>query len=282
MESALFAIRQHLPDFSDAERKVAELVLEEPRAVLHFTVSDLAGRSGVSQAAVVRFCRRIDAESYSDFKLRLSQDVFVNSVDNTLPVSTLESDASPAAVVRGIIGSLQNSLARLETVMDVNLLARAASALFEARTSYLFGLGASGLVALDLYQKLIRIGLPCTYTQDADLQITAACTMRPEDVAFVVSYSGETPVILTVAEEARKSGATVVTLTMDGDNRLRRAADIPLVVPSFEKVYRTGAVASRISQLAVVDMVYTLIVSNNLNAFMSAFERTMAATHHGR
>ena len=282
MESALFAIREHIPDFSDSERKVADYVLAEGRRVLHYNVAELARQSGVSQAAVIRFCRRIGTESFSDFKLRLSHDVFRNSGERYPPDLDLESDATPASAVKGVIGSLQRSLARLETVTDVHLLEKAAAALFGSRLTYAFGVGASGLVALDLYQKFLRIGLPCVYSQDTDMQITASCNLRPDDVAFVISYSGETPAMVAVAGQARKAGAVVITLTMDGDNSLRALSDLPLVIPALERVYRTGAAVSRINQLAVVDMIYTIIVSKNLDAFISAIERTMEATHRGR
>ncbi len=282
MESALFAIREHLPDFTEAERKVAEYVLADGRRVLHYNVAELARQSDVSQAAVIRFCHRIGAEGFSDFKLRLSHDVFRNSGERYPPDLELESDTNPASAVKGVIRSLQRSLARLETVADVNLLEKAAATLLGARLTYAFGVGASGLVALDLYQKFIRIGLPCAYAQDTDMQITAACNLRADDTAFVISYSGETRAMVAVAGQARRAGATVITLTMDGANALRNLADIPLVIPALERVYRTGAAVSRINQLAVVDMIYTIIVSKNLDTFISAIERTMEATHHGR
>jgi DNA-binding MurR/RpiR family transcriptional regulator len=282
MESALFAIREHLPDFTAAEKKVADYILDEGRKVLHYNVAELARQSGVSQAAVIRFCRRIGAESFSDFKLRLSHDVFKNSGERFPPDLELESDTKPASAVKGVISSLQRGLARLETVTDVNLLEKAASVLYSSRLTYAFGVGASGLVALDLYQKFIRIGLPCVFAQDTDMQITAACNLRPQDTAFVVSYSGETSSMLAVATQARRVGATIITLTMDGPNTLRSLSDIPLVIPALERVYRTGAAVSRISQLAVVDMIYAIIVSKNLGVFISAIERTMEATHRGR
>ncbi|OHD80249.1 MAG: hypothetical protein A3J97_01480 [Spirochaetes bacterium RIFOXYC1_FULL_54_7] len=282
MESALFAIREHLPDFSASERKVADYILAEGRKVLHYNVAELARQSGVSQAAVIRFCRRVGAESFSDLKLRLSHDVFRISGERSLPDLELEPDTNPASAVKGVIRTLQYGLARLETVADVNLLEKAADTLYRSRLTYAFGVGASGLVALDLYQKFIRIGLPCAFAQDTDMQITAACNLRPEDTAFIVSYSGETPGMVAVANQAHRTGATIITLTMDGANTLRGLSDIPLLIPALERVYRTGAAVSRISQLAVVDMIYTLIVSRNLEVFISAIERTMEATHRGR
>ncbi len=282
IDSALFAIREHSQSLSDAEGKVAAYVIAESRRVLHYNVAELARQSGVSQAAVVRFCKRIGADSFSEFKIRLARDVFHGSDDRFLPDLELESDMSPAAVVRGVIGSLQRSLAGLESVLDVKLLEQAADAVLNADAIYAFGVAASGLVASDLYQKLMRVGIPCTFAPDTDVQITAACNLRPNDLAFVISYSGETPAMVAVAEQARIRGATVITLTMDGKNSVRELSDIPLVIPASERVYRTGAAVSRINQLTVIDILYSIIISRNLDESIAAIERTMEATHSKR
>ncbi|MDR3167282.1 MAG: MurR/RpiR family transcriptional regulator [Treponema sp.] len=281
MESALFAIRQHLSRFPAAEKKVAEYILGESKNVLHYNITELARRSEVSQAAIVRFCRRIGAGGFADFKLRLSHDVFRTSDERFLPDLELESDMDPALVVKGIIGGIQRSMARLETLTDISLISRSVDLIRSARINHVFGIGASGLVAQDLVQKLLRIGIPCFCIQDADFQITASCNLQKEDLAFIVSYSGETPAMITVSQWARKKGARIITLTMETENTLRASADIPLLVPSLERVYRSGATLSRMTQLAVSDMIYTLLISKDLTTAIMAMEATMNATHAG-
>jgi len=66
---------------------------------------------------------------------------------------------------------------------------------------------------------------------------------------------------------------------MDSDNTLRRLSDISIVIPASERIYRQGARTSRINQLAVIDMLYSLMVSKNLDASIEAIEQTMAVTH---
>jgi DNA-binding MurR/RpiR family transcriptional regulator len=280
MESALFAIREHLPKLPGAERKVAEYVLAEPKKVLYYNLSELARQSGVSQAAIVRFSRRIGMEGFADFKLRLSHDVYRTDDERYFPDLELESDMDPSLVVKGVVGGVQRNMALLESLSDIHLLTRCVELIRQARITYVFGSGASGLVAQDLYQKLLRIGIPCSAPTDTDLQITAACNLKEKDAAIIVSYSGENPAMITVSRRARENGARVITLTMETGNTLRQSADIALLVPSMERVYRTGAMLSRISQLAVIDMIYTLLLSKDLNNAISAIEKTMATTHH--
>ena len=279
MESALFAIRQFLPSMPTAERRIAAFVLNDPAKTLHYNITELAHESGVSQAAIVRFCHRLGISGFGDFKLRLSQDVFLISGEKLPDDLGTETSADPAHIIKGVISGIQRNLSRLESLCDVHQLYRAAEKIRGARFIVFFGIAASGLVAQDFYQKLTRTGFMCASPVDTDLQITAACNLKPEDLAFIVSYSGETPAMLRCAEMAKTNKAQLITLTMETANTLSAMADIALLVPPLEPVYRSGATVSRLNQLAVVDMIHYLILSKDPDNAARALEQTMAATH---
>jgi DNA-binding MurR/RpiR family transcriptional regulator len=282
IEGALFDINARWDLLADSEKKIAEYVLKEPKKTLHYNVRELAKQSDSSQAAVIRFCKHLDFESFNNFKLRLARDVFENYDERYIPDLELESESSPATVKRGIIDRIQRSLVALEKSITPQALEQTVDTILKAATTVLFGVGASGIVAYDFMQKLVRLGQPVFYTQDTDLQLTAASTIRPSDCAFIISYSGENNNMIEVVRQVRKNTTTIISLTMDNENTIRSMADINLVVPVSERIYRQGASTSRINQLAVIDMLYALMVSRNLDASIDAIEHTMAVTHQIR
>ena len=85
--------------------------------------------------------------------------------------------------------------------------------------------------------------------------------------------------MIEVATQAKKKGCPIISLTMENENTIRSLSEIKLVVPVSERIYRQGASTSRINQLAVVDMLYSLMVSRNLDASIDAIQHTMAVTH---
>ena len=279
IDGALVAINARLDTMSESERKIADYVFRKPKKALHFNIRELAKQSGSSQAAVVRFCKRNGFVSYSDFKLRLARDVFQNSDERYIPDLDLESEPSASEVIRGVVDRTQRSLSSLETSLDPSSMEAAVDSIFHAGTTILFGVGASGVVAYDFMQKLIRLGLPALYTSDTDLQLTTATTISPNDTAFIVSYSGENWAMVEAAKHVKERGAKIISLTMDSRNTVRSLAQTALLVPVTERIYRQGAGTSRINQLAVVDMLYTLMLSKNLDNSISVIEKTMDATH---
>lgn len=193
----------------------------------------------------------------------------------------LASDMDPALVVGGVIGEINSSMKRLKAICDAELISKAADIIRKARLVYIFGAGASALAAQDLYQKLIRIGFPCTNTVDARLQITSACSLKKGDAAFIVSCSGEIQEMISCARIARKKGASIITLTTETENTLGALADAALRVPFRERIGRTGSAAvSLINQIAVNDMIYFMLISKNPEQAMRALNETTAAAHY--
>jgi len=281
IEGAFVSVNAHLHTLSESERKIADYVYKNPKKTLYYTVRELGKQSGSSQAAVIRFCKRIGFGSFSNFKLRLARDVFRDSDERYIPDLELESEKSAIQVINGVVERTQRALSSLKSTLDPDSVNQAVQAMRAANSIKLFGIGASGVVAYDFMQKLIRLGLPAFYTSDTDLQLTAASMIHEADVAFVTSYSGENTVMIEIAKQAKSKKATVISLTMESENPVRSSADIALLVPSSERIYRPGAATSRINQLAVIDMLYTLMVSNNLDDSITSIEQTMAVTHRG-
>jgi DNA-binding MurR/RpiR family transcriptional regulator len=279
VEGALYAINAQYGLLSDSEKKVASYVLREPKKTVHFNVRELSKQSGASQAAVIRFCKHLNFTSFSNFKLRLARDVFGNYDERYVPDFELDSETSPSVVIHSVIQRFQHSFNALERCLDGKELEKAVSLIQSAHSTFLFGVGASGVVAFDFMQKLVRLGISVFYTHDTDLQLTAASTMRKDDCACILSYSGENDTMVAAAKQLKRSGTPIISVTMDSDNTLRRLSDISIVIPASERIYRQGASTSRINQLAVIDMLYSLMVSGNLDASIEAIEQTMAVTH---
>ena len=59
MAGVVLKVNQMLEDLPVSERKVARYVSQNLDNMVGLSVEELAGRSGSSQAAVVRFCKKL-------------------------------------------------------------------------------------------------------------------------------------------------------------------------------------------------------------------------------
>ena len=136
-----------------------------------------------------------------------------------------------------------------------------------AKRIYLFGIGASGIVAMDLQQKLLRINKNSLYQMDPHTQISSSVHITNEDVAIGISYSGETKEVNTPLKIAKENGAKTIAITRYNKNSLSKIADYSVYLPNDEKDLRVGAITSRIDALTIVDILYLGVAKND-------FERT--------
>jgi DNA-binding MurR/RpiR family transcriptional regulator len=126
-------------------------------------------------------------------------------------------------------------------------------------------------------QKLLRIGVAGHAFADVHLALTAAALAGPVDVWVGVSCTGETPDVLEPMRVAGEAGAATVAITNNPRSTLAEASDHVLVSAGRETEFRPGALASRISQLLIVDCVFVAVAQRAFEASDAALRATRGA-----
>jgi DNA-binding MurR/RpiR family transcriptional regulator len=171
-----------------------------------------------------------------------------------------------------------------DTVAQVNLevLERAVDAVVSAGAVDVYGIGASALIALDLHQKLHRIGHRAFAWPDAEAALTSAALLGRGDVAIGISHTGATPATVTALAEAHDNGARTIAITNFPRSPITDVADLVLTTAVRETTFRSGAMASRIAALTVVDCLFVGVAQRNFSRTTRALERTRSAVQGAR
>lgn len=239
-----------------AERKVIDYVLEHPEKVIYLSVAGLAESSGVSDATVVRACRKIGLSGYQDFKVTLAQDVVTPMQSIHEEITENDSDAT---IVDKVFQGTRQALKLTQDALDVDALVKTADTIKNARRVVILGMGSSYSVALDMQHKLMRLGIDAVAFMDSHMQMIATALLQAGDVVFAISHSGSSRDIVDSTKLAKSNGATTISLTSVGKSPLSKITDVQLYTVSRETNYRIVALSSRIAQEAIIDTIYTLI-----------------------
>jgi len=181
---------------------------------------------------------------------------------------------SLSVISKAIEANHIRSITDTTQLLDMKQLHLAVQALSHARQIDLYGVATSGVVAQDLYQKLIRIGKRAVAFSDPHMQLTSAASLGKQDVALAISYSGETKETIDALRCASENGATAISLTKFGASSLSALADIKLYTSTLEEGMRRGDMASRIAQLHIVDILFTALVSEQFDEFVPRLEKS--------
>src|SRR5699024_9102460 len=124
------------------------------------------------------------------------------------------ADDAAETVLTNIEAEEHRALADTAASRDVGALTGAADSIASARRTVVAGIGASGLVAVDLATTLERIGLISRAVTEGHMAMTLGVLMSPEDLLIIVSASGETTDMVEPLAAARQSGVPTVAITM--------------------------------------------------------------------
>jgi RpiR family transcriptional regulator, carbohydrate utilization regulator len=258
-------IRASIPALPPAEQRVARLLMTDPRSFATLPVSELAERAHVSKPTVVRFCRSVGYDGLADFKLKLA-----GSVNEGVPFvhRSVDDDDKAGDIVVKVIDNAVAAMLRYRNAAASQSVERAIEALAQAgretgqgRRIEFYGVGNSGIVALDAQHKFFRLGVSATAVSDGHIQVMSATMLKPGDCAVIISNSGRSRDLLDVAEIARKKGATVIVITATGSPLAREAQHgahhILLAADHPEDADRYSPMVSRLLHLLIIDILTT-------------------------
>lgn len=259
--NCLVKIKQLYGEFTNSEKKIADIIANEPETCIGFTSHELAKYSHTSPASVVRFAKKIGFDSYGDMKIELARNIEAASAPEISAL--LKSDDSLEIISKKIVNNIELALEETLDLMDFKNINQAVEAIKAADTVYLFGVGASAIVAQDLQQKLVRINKRCVFFMDYHLGLASSTHIKKEDVVIAFSYGGQTKEVNEAVVQAKKNGATCIGITKCLSNPLQSLVDIAVTLPNTEQGIRVGAVQSRYMQLLAVDILFAGIAKEN-------------------
>lgn len=275
MKSVLVRLNEYRLQMTPAESGVVEYILRCPEMAAEMSVHNLASETYSSSATIVRMCRRLGFDGYKELRRALQYELAVRKASKAEKRGEISRHDSLEEMVEKITYKNIVSLEETKNLVDLPILQMCVDLLCRARVICLFGIGSSLCVARDAYLKFLRLDKPCVLNDDWHSQLLQARNMTDQDVGLFISYSGQTVELIECAKAAKKAGAKIIVITRFAASELSELSDYNLYVAANESLFRNGAMSSRISQLNMIDILYT--------AFANAeYERSMErlyATH---
>lgn len=279
MKNGIEIIKQVINELPKAEKKAASYIIKNPEKLRILNISQLAQASESSTAAIVRLCKRLNFDGFQQLKFSVVMNTPGQQEKSTFEEFKIEKGVQVKEIIESSIEKVNNAINLIPMVINYESIKEAAELIQKAKQIQILGIGASGIVALDLMQKLQRIGIPAYYYPDVDMQLTTACNLGKKDICIGISYSGKNPSVIKALKQAKKQKAECITLTRFGTNKLSELGNIKLFVPAVEPLIREAATVSRISQLFIVDILFSYLISINPIKIKKSLAQTWDIVH---
>ncbi|MBE7015108.1 MAG: MurR/RpiR family transcriptional regulator [Ruminococcaceae bacterium] len=243
------------------EQKIASYILEFPEKIINMTAKDLASACETVPSAVNRLCKSIGVEGFPKLKISLAAAVGKEGYnENNIP---FDKEDNPKLIFNKVFNSGINTLKSTCQMIDFSKIDEISKKLASAQRIFIFGVGTSSVVAIDSAYRFSQLDVQAyAYTDILQMNVMAN-NMKRGDVAFGISHSGRTKIVVDVMRAARQAGATTIALTSFTKSLLYTESDYSISVYADEKNYPVEAVSARIAHMCVIDALMLTIASMN-------------------
>jgi DNA-binding MurR/RpiR family transcriptional regulator len=264
--SCLVKIRAFEDELSPNERKIARFILESPGLIRDYSSQSLANSVGVSQSSIVKFSQKLGYQGFPDLKLAIHEAVLLGENKKRADDHPDDLQAGERSARERMFRIKNEALRNTMELNDEKRLMAAVDVIENSDRIQIIALGAGSMVARNFASMLIQIGKSVIAEVDTYIQLSSVATLGRGDAAILISFSGQSPRMLEIVKQAKKAGATIVTLTNYNANPVRSLADVQLYSVSRVGENEVPQIVSSTSQQYLVDLMFSELVRRSPQA----------------
>lgn len=266
----LLLIREKYTTFTTVEKKIADYIFESGEMLLEKSVQEASQTIGSSSASLVRFSRTLGYDGFSQLKQKLSIAYAIHA-DNKDYFEEVSDRETPSSIKKKLKVRINQMVETTNHALSDRILLSVTSCIEHATIIFVYGIGASAIVAQDLSQKFSRIGKQVQFIQDTHLLIVALSNEKDNALFIGISMKGETKEVVDIGYVAQEMNVPIIAITANEKSSLGKLATHILHSISGENFQmRTAATMDLMAQLYVVDILFYLYLSEH---FDKSYER---------
>jgi len=199
-----------LASLNALEMQVYHDIIKHPESVSYMTIRELAERAGVSTTTVLRFCRKMGCDGWSEFRIRFR---------------LVQQQAQPVQANVGV-SEMLSFFKSINNDEFSALISRAAEMINRAEQLFFIGAGTSGSLAKYGARFFSNVGKFSHYIDDPYYPVSGS--VDDNTLAIVLSVSGETPEILRLASQFSLRRCQTLAITHSESSSLAKMSDFTL------------------------------------------------------
>lgn len=243
---------QALSKFSDLDYIVYNFILKNSEKISYMTIREVANESHVSTTTVTRFCRKLNCDGFSEFKVkyRLEEERERNhqrKYDFSVVLDFLE---------RACTDNFQKQLDEI-------------AAIIASKKHVIFlGVGNSGVIAEYASRYFSNVGIFSTGVSNPMFPINLE--VPDETIIITLSVEGEVDSLIQISTILKKSNTTIVSITNSKNSTLAKMSDYNISYYiqrelANENLFNKVDITSQIPAVYIVEALAKLTIQKKQN-----------------
>ena len=251
-------------NFTNNEKIIADYILGNLNEVQSLSAESLAKKSFTSKASVIRLCRKLNIDGYRAFQRQLERELNeMYKIQGLLGKEPVSARTSYEEIVSVIPTLYERVIGDTRLNLDPATMKKIIRRLKEARKIEIYGVGISHTIAKLTSFKFMALGIECEAYDGINEHYIIASRKGKEDLAIIISLSGNNPYMIRIAKYLKKRGVYVVGIGNGICEEMSRACSeyIEIHAPKYILSFEMLSAFTGINY--VLDILYTSLLVEN-------------------
>lgn len=250
-------------NFTSTEAVIADFFIHNNKKQ-DFSAQSVSDKLFVSKASLSRFAKKCGFKGYREFIYRYEQ--FFN-----------EEEKNVGKLKKNVLSTYQQLLDRSYTLTDEAQLKRVSDMLMKYKKVYVYGIGSSGIVAMEFKIRFMRLGLNVESVVDAHIMQMNSVLIDEDTLVIGFTVSGKTKIILKGLKAAKARKAKTIIVTSNNDFKLHEFCDEMILIAVTKNLAIGNVISPQFPMLVVVDILYSHFLNSNYNEKSSVLNDTLSS-----
>ncbi|MFJ7724593.1 MurR/RpiR family transcriptional regulator [Neobacillus sp. NPDC097160] len=224
-----------IASFNELETSLYDYICKNGPKVIYMRIRDLADETHVSTSTILRFCRKINCEGFTEFKVKLKLFLYEDVKSNL--------KSSQYALSEFVERTLNGNL-------DAAIMA-AASLIVKSDNLIFIGTGSSGILAEYGARYFSSLGKFSMYVKDPYIPIHANYLHNSTTIAL--SVTGENSFSISHLNQLKQKGSHIISITNNKHCTMAKMADINISYYVTEEWYKKSNITTQIPVVYILE-----------------------------
>ena len=263
-KSVVPVIESVYENFTTLEKNIADFFINNVDKAEDFSAINISRKLHVSEATLTRFSKKCGYAGYREFIYIYKTNISENPKKHR---QTTEKVLSDYDEILGKSYSLINE-EQMEHIIQY---------VIESERVYFYGIGSSGLVALEMKSRFMRLGLHCDAFTDPDMIKMNSSILDEDCLVIALSISSTSPVIVSALQQVHKNNAKSVLFTANINNVLKEVCNEIVSVATSKNLSYGNRISPQFPLLVMIDIFYAYFLNSDINTRREYFTSTLLA-----
>ncbi len=248
-------IRSIYATFTSSEQLIADFFLSDQEGN-DLSAKVVSKKLFVSMASLTRFAKKCGYTGYREF-------VYEYAIRNHAVINADQ-------LMRSALNHYQQIISQGYQILDEKMLQQVATEILRKRRIFVYGVGSSGIAALEMKYRFMRLGLDIEAISDTEIMKMNTVNFHEDSLLIGISLSGNTAICENL-QKAKNRGAICAIITAQKKLAAKLGLDYELLVPSIGNIEIGNVISPILPTLLVIDVLYAycLLESPRLNEILA-------------